>query len=112
MIFCVYDPINKAKQLDKSKTDNESCFNKLLIFGYVHVRYNRLLSTKDKVSCDQCDQSWGTTSTTTDAKSNNGFFIRRVRIVFSGQVHPKVYVYIQLGFANELTTGSITLDKL
>ena len=72
----VFDSINKAKQLDKAKADSESWFNKLSIRGYVQVRYNGLFSTNDKVSCDQCDKSWGTTSTTPDAKSNNGFFIR------------------------------------
>jgi hypothetical protein len=101
----VFDSINKAKQLDKAKADSESWFNKLSIRGYVQVRYNGLFSTNDKVSCDQCDKSWGTTSTTPDAKSNNGFFIRRARIVFSGQVHPNVYVYIQPDFASAPASG-------
>jgi hypothetical protein len=64
-----------------------------------------MFSTNDKVSCDQCDKSWGTTSTAIDAKSNNGFFIRRARIIFSGQVHPNVYVYIQPDFASSPSSG-------
>jgi hypothetical protein len=39
-----------------------------------------LLSSNNKVSCEQCDRSWGTTTTGNDVKSNNGLFIRRVRI--------------------------------
>lgn len=85
--------INKEKQVekekivskekaDKEKAEKDAWYNKLSIRGYVQVRYNGLLSTNDKVSCDQCDKSWGTTSTAPDAKSNNGFFIRRARIVF------------------------------
>jgi hypothetical protein len=101
----VFDSINKVKQAEKAKADKELWYNKISIRGYVQVRYNGLLSTNDKVSCDQCDKSWGTTSTAPDAKSNNGFFIRRARIVFSGQVHPNVYVYIQPDFASSPSSG-------
>ena len=66
---------------------------------------NGLFSTNDKVSCDQCDKSWGTTSTAVGAKSNNGFFIRRARLVFSGQVHPNVYIYIQPDVASSPASG-------
>lgn len=102
--------IEKEKQvakekLDIEKADKEAWYNKISIRGYVQVRYNGLFSTNDKVSCDQCDKSWGTTSTATDAKSNNGFFIRRARIVFSGQVHPNVYLYIQPDFASSPASG-------
>ena len=96
----ILDSINKIKQADK-----EMWYNKLSIRGYVQLRYNGLFSTNDKVSCDQCDKSWGTTSTAPDAKSNNGFFIRRARIIFSGQVHPNVYVYIQPDFASSPSSG-------
>jgi hypothetical protein len=101
----VLDSINKEKKAEKEKADKEAWYNKISIRGYVQVRYNGLLSTNDKVSCDQCDKSWGTTSTAPDAKSNNGFFIRRARIVFSGQVHPNVYVYIQPDFASSPSSG-------
>ena len=101
----VFDSINKVKQAEKAKADKELWYNKISIRGYVQVRYNGLLSTNDKVSCEQCDKSWGTTSTAPDAKSNNGLFIRRARVVFSGQVHPNVYVYIQPDFAGSPSSG-------
>jgi hypothetical protein len=101
----ILDSLNKIKQVDKDKADKEMWYNKLSIRGYVQLRYNGLISTNDKVSCDQCDKSWGTTSTAPDAKSNNGFFIRRARIIFSGQVHPNVYVYIQPDFASAPASG-------
>ena len=97
--------IDKEKQAEKTKADKELWYNKLSIRGYVQVRYNGLLSSNDKVSCDQCDRSWGTTSTVPDAKSNNGLFLRRARIIFSGQVHPNVYVYIQPDFASSPAAG-------
>ncbi len=102
----VLDSINKVKAAEeKSKPKKEHWYDNIGIRGYVQVRYNGLLSTNDKVSCDQCDKSWGTTSTAVDAKSNNGFFIRRARIVFSGQIHPNVYFYIQPDFASSPATG-------
>lgn len=97
--------IDKEKQAEKAKADKELWFNKISIRGYVQTRYNGLLSTNDKVSCDQCDKSWGTTSTASDAKSNNGFFIRRARLIFSGQIHPNVYFYIQPDFASSPASG-------
>ena len=101
---------NDQKQLaaekgDRENTTKEAWYRKISIRGYAQVRYNGLFSTNDKVSCDQCDKSWGTTSTAPDAESNNGFFIRRARIVFSGQVHPNVFVYIQPDFASSPSTG-------
>jgi hypothetical protein len=105
-VMHVLDSINKAKIAeDKEKPKKEHWYDNIGIRGYVQVRYNGLLSTNDKVSCDQCDKSWGTTSTAPDAKANNGFFIRRARIIFSGQVHPNVYFYIQPDFASSPSSG-------
>ena len=105
-IINVLDSIKKVSVIqEKIKEKKEQWYDKISIRGYVQVRYNGLFSTNDKVSCDQCDRSWGTTSTVQDAKSNNGFFIRRARIVFSGQVHPNVYFYIQPDFASSPSSG-------
>lgn len=105
-VMHVLDSINKTKIAeDKEKPKKEHWYDNIGIRGYVQVRYNGLISTNDKVSCDQCDKSWGTTSTAPDAKANNGFFIRRARIIFSGQVHPNVYFYIQPDFASSPSSG-------
>jgi len=103
----VLDSINKVKAAEekaKPKKDSQ-WYDKISIRGYAQVRYNGLLSTNDKVSCEQCDKSWGTTTIGDDVKSNNGFFIRRARIVFSGQIHPNVYFYIQPDIASSPSTG-------
>ena len=118
-VFRILDSINftaRVKQsenekniykeiIEKTKSDKEAWYNKISIRGYVQIRYNGLFSTNDKVSCEQCDKSWGTTSIDPNAKSNNGFFIRRSRIIFSGQVHPNVYFYIQPDFASSPASG-------
>lgn len=103
----VLDSINKVKAAEeKSKPKKDAqWYDKISIRGYAQIRYNGLLSTNDKVSCDQCDKSWGTTAAGDNVKSNNGFFIRRARIVFSGQIHPNVYFYIQPDFASSPATG-------
>lgn len=69
------------------------------IRGYGQIRYNRLLETNPDLKCEQCDRSWG---------DNGGLFIRRARIIFSGYVHPRVFIYLQPDFAsNAGTTGHV-----
>lgn len=103
----VLDSINKAKAAEEKTKPKKDAqwYDKISIRGYAQVRYNGLLSTNDKVSCEQCDKSWGTSATGDDVKSNNGFFIRRARIVFSGQITPNVYFYIQPDLASSPATG-------
>lgn len=96
--------VAKEKQ-EKLEKEKEAWYSKISLRGYVQIRYNGLLSSNDKVSCEQCDKSWGTTSTAPDAKSNNGFFIRRARLVFSGQILPNVYFYFQPDFASSPASG-------
>jgi hypothetical protein len=106
-VMRILDSINKAK-LPETKSGGgveEHWYDRISLRGYAQIRYNGLFSTNDKVSCDQCDKSWGTTSTAPDAKANNGLFIRRARLVFSGQVHPNVFFYFQPDFASSPSTG-------
>ncbi|WP_289663422.1 porin [Flavobacterium panacagri] len=106
-VMRILDSINKAKLPDTKSGGGieEHWYDRISLRGYAQIRYNGLLSTNDKVSCDQCDKSWGTTSTAPDAKANNGLFIRRARLVFSGQVHPNVFFYFQPDFASSPSTG-------
>jgi phosphate-selective porin len=56
------------------------------------VRYNRLLETNPQLKCEQCDKSWG---------DGGSFFLRRARLILSGDVHDRVFVYIQPDLASE-----------
>lgn len=67
-------------------------FEKIQIRGYAQLRYNGLFETNPDLKCDQCDRSWG--------GDGGGFFFRRIRIIFQGQIHPRVYMYIQPDFAS------------
>jgi hypothetical protein len=60
--------------------------------GYAQLRYNGLFETNPDLKCDQCDKSWG--------GDGGGFFFRRIRMIFFGQIHERVYLYIQPDFAS------------
>jgi len=66
-------------------------YDKVRLRGYTQLRYNGLIETNPDLTCEQCDRSWG---------GDKQFFFRRIRIIFFGQVHPRVYFYIQPDFAS------------
>ncbi len=96
---------NAVAQTDKSEDDKKSSLNlpaktsnwadKVSIRGYMQTRYNRLLETNGQLKCEQCDKSWG---------KDGGFFIRRMRIIFYGQLSKQVYFYVQPDFASSAGT--------
>jgi hypothetical protein len=67
-------------------------YERLSLRGYTQVRYNRLLETNPDLTCAQCDRSIG---------FPGGFFIRRARLVVSGDVHERVFIYIQPDLATD-----------
>lgn len=93
---------SQAKQDTTSKIStikDSKWYDKIAIRGYLQARYNRLLETNPDLKCEQCDKSMG---------ENGGLFIRRMRIIFSGQISKRVYFYIQPDFASSAgTTGNI-----
>lgn len=86
---------SQTDDIEKNEIKNpvvlKKWYESINIRGYAQVRYNKLLETNSKLGCEQCDKSWG---------GNNSFFIRRGRIIFSGQVHERVYFYVQPDFAS------------
>lgn len=77
-------------------------FNSFSIRGYGQFRFNTLDSNED-LKCEQCDRSWG---------GNNDFFIRRLRIIFFGNIHDRVYFYIQPDFASSVSASSLHFAQL
>jgi hypothetical protein len=67
-------------------------YERLSLRGYAQVRYNRLFETNRELKCEQCDKSWG---------NLGSLSIRRARLIFAGDVHDRVYVYIQPDFASQ-----------
>ena len=78
-------------------------YEKVQIRGYVQARYNGLFQTNEDLSCEQCDKSWG---------GDNDFFFRRMRIIFYGQLNPRVYFYIQPDFASAPSSSSLHFAQL
>jgi hypothetical protein len=76
-------------------------YDKISLRGYVQFRYNRLLETNSALRSPH-DASIG---------DNGGLLIRRARLVFSGNVHERVYFYIQPDFATSVT-GALHFAQL
>lgn len=72
-------------------------YDSFQIRGYTQFRYNRLLETNPNLKCEQCDRSWG---------DGGGFFFRRIRIIFFGDLNERVYFYIQPDFASSASATS------
>ena len=69
-------------------------YEKFNIRGYAQVRWNRLGQPNGKLDSNQGDKSIG---------ANNGFFLRRARLIFSGQPHDRIFIYIQPDFASTVS---------
>ena len=78
-------------------------YKNISIRGYAQLRYNRLFETNSDLQCEQCDRSWG---------GDGGFFFRRIRLIFYGQVHDRVYVYIQPDFASSPVSGALNFGQI
>jgi phosphate-selective porin len=87
----------------QTKPASKQWYESLQLRGYMQVRYNRLLETNSLLKCDQCDKSWG---------ENGGFFIRRARLIFSGQINDRVYLYFQPDFASSPSSTANNFAQL
>jgi hypothetical protein len=78
-------------------------FESISVRGYAQVRYNRLLETNEDLKCEQCDRSIG---------KGGSFFIRRMRLIFSGQVNKHVFFYVQPDIASSASTTGLNFAQL
>jgi phosphate-selective porin O/P len=65
-------------------------FDHIAVRGYTQFRYNQLFANNERLINLQGDRSVG---------QNAGILIRRARLVFSGDIHPQVAMYLQTDFA-------------
>jgi len=96
------DSTKDQKILVKTESD-EKWYNSFSIRGYVQARYNGLLATNPDLGCEQCDRSWG---------GENPFFLRRIRIIFFGQINPRIYFYIQPDFASSASSTGLHFAQI
>ena len=92
-----------AQQTDTPQPPSKAWYEKFAIRGYVQARYNRLFETNPDLKCEQCDKSWG---------DNGGFFLRRVRVIFYGQISKRVYFYIQPDFASSASSTNLQYGQI
>jgi hypothetical protein len=67
-------------------------YEKISVRGYAQFRYNRLFESNQDLKCPQCDRSIG---------KDQGFFMRRGRLIFFGEVSDRVFIYIQPDYASD-----------
>jgi hypothetical protein len=83
-----------AERENKAKND-EKWFNKINIRGYTQLRYTQMLSSAQ----DGTDRLKLASPGDKGIGNNSNFFIRRMRLVFSGDINDYLYLYIQPDFA-------------
>jgi len=83
-------------QVSAQEANLPKWYDTFSIRGYIQFRYNGLFQTNPNLGCEQCDKSWG---------KDAGFFIRRARLAFSGQIGKQVYFYFQPDFASSTSNG-------
>lgn len=77
-------------------------YEKINIRGYGQVRFNGLQTNPD-LECSQCDASWG---------GKDQVFLRRMRVIFYGNVHERLYFYVQPDFASAPVSGNLHFAQI
>jgi hypothetical protein len=103
MVFLLLAIRVSAQTTKDSIQKSEKWYDKIQIRGYAQVRYNGLLQTNEDLECEQCDKSWG---------GDNDFFIRRMRLIFFGQLSSRVYFYVQPDFASSSSATALHFGQL
>ncbi len=101
-LFLIMLSIASFAQTDKPK-EEKKWFETISLRGYTQIRYNGLLVTNPDLGCEQCDRSWG---------GDNGFFMRRMRLIFFGQISPRAYLYVQPDFASSASATGLHFGQL
>jgi hypothetical protein len=98
-----YPAITGSSSTDSSELVPRKWYQMIGVRGYMQARYNRLLETNPDLKCEQCDRSWG---------EDGGFFMRRIRLIFFGQLHERVYIYIQPDFASSASNIGLNFGQI
>ncbi|MBL7882645.1 MAG: porin, partial [Bacteroidia bacterium] len=98
----VIKPAEEPK-VEPIKEVKKAWYESISIRGYGQIRYNRFLETNPDLGCEQCDKSWG---------KGGGLFIRRMRVIIFGNVHERVYIYIQPDFASSASATGLHFGQI
>ncbi|MET0340160.1 MAG: porin [Polyangiales bacterium] len=80
-------------------------YEKIKIRGYTQFRYNRIpgINKNDSLKNSQGDRFLG---------KDNGFGIRRARVILYGDVHERVSIYLQPDFASTLSGDPLNVTMM
>jgi hypothetical protein len=89
-------PVEAATALP-AKEPEKHWYEKIKLRGYTQFRYNRIpgINRNDDLRNAQGDRFLG---------KDNGFGIRRARLIIQGDVHEHVFIYLQPDFASVIDT--------
>lgn len=82
-----------APKVEESVTKDVPWYERLHVRGYTQFRYNRAYASNDLLKNDLGDKTLG---------ENNGFSIRRARLVVQGDIVSFLSIYLQPDFAGAL----------
>ncbi len=97
------DTLKLKQNPNVNQVSEKPWYQNISVRGYSQIRYNRFLETNSNLKCEQCDRSWG---------DKGGVFMRRMRVIFFGQIHPKVYFYLQPDFASSAATNALHFGQI
>lgn len=100
-----YNLTDTTKQLKTASNANpqKEWYQKMSLKGYTQVRYNRFLETNPNLVCEACDRSVG---------NNQGIYLRRARLTYSGQIHQRVFMYTQIEMAQQINRDNQNFGQL
>jgi hypothetical protein len=84
------DALRREQREQPYQANRTHWYDKISERGYMQFRENNLINTNKSYVCDQCDKSIG---------NNQGFFLRRMRLVVYGDISDHVSFYLQPDFA-------------
>lgn len=82
---------------------NAHWYDNISLKGFIQFRYNRLMETNPKLKCEACDKSMG---------DDGGLFIRRARLIFYGQLSPRVFFLIHEDLSSAVSSSSVNFGQL
>jgi hypothetical protein len=91
-----------TKPVSVATTPRKQWYDRLSMRGYAQLRYNSALRTNRDLTCQQCDRTIG---------RNGGFSLRRARLILSGEVSDRVFIYLQPDFATDVS-GTLHYTQL
>ncbi len=94
----------KATHRVNTEKLEEHFFDRIDVRGYTQLRYNHLGQTNPRLVNVQGDKSWG--------GEGGGFFLRRARIVLSGELHPQLQLYLQPDFVSAPSGDSLNFVQV